>query len=302
MSIKDQIRDYDVAFNRAKSAYGTGAYDDATLEFLFPELKESEDERIRKELVEYHKKQFEKNRDQEIGIFHKDALAYLEKHKVENVSASTMIPSCWADEHPKEQKPWKVGANAYFTPEQKLAEVDESTKRLNDNWMKQHFDDYEEQKPVMSREKILHQLFQNGSITLSDYLYLTGEQKPAEGDNETEIQKAFREGKSAGRKEVFDHPEEYGLQKPAEWSEEDEKTINDACCWLAEYSGYLMKNYGKASMLMRLTNKLKSLRPKPYTVSTKDTIKFGNLEYERCVKDGIQSEKNPSLEAERGAD
>ena len=28
----------------AKAAYGTGAYDDATLEFLFPELKESEDE------------------------------------------------------------------------------------------------------------------------------------------------------------------------------------------------------------------------------------------------------------------
>lgn len=36
---KDQIRDYDAAFNRAKSAYGTGAYDDATMEFIFPELK-----------------------------------------------------------------------------------------------------------------------------------------------------------------------------------------------------------------------------------------------------------------------
>ena len=31
--------------------------------------------------------------------------------------------------------------------EQKPAEVDESTKRLNDNWMEQHFDDYKEQKP-----------------------------------------------------------------------------------------------------------------------------------------------------------
>lgn len=47
-----------------------------------------------------------------------------------------------------------------------------------------------------------------------------------------------------------------------EWSEEDEKTINDACCWIAEYAGYLMdKNYAKASMLMCLTDKLKSLRP-----------------------------------------
>lgn len=51
-------------------------------------------------------------------------------------------------------------------------------------------------------------------------------------------------------------------QPKQEWSEEDEKTISDACCWIAEYAGYLMdKNYGKASMLMGLTEKLKSLRP-----------------------------------------
>lgn len=39
------------AFERARSAYGTGAYDDATLEFVFSQLKESEDERIRKKLI-----------------------------------------------------------------------------------------------------------------------------------------------------------------------------------------------------------------------------------------------------------
>ena len=61
-------------------------------------------------------------------------------------------------------------------------------------------------------------------------------------------------------KEVLDFQKK---QKPA-WSEEDEKTISDACCWIAEYAGYLMdKNYGKASMLMGLTEKLKSLRPQP---------------------------------------
>ena len=57
-------------------------------------------------------------------------------------------------------------------------------------------------------------------------------------------------------------PERFYLTPKQEWSEEDEKTINDACCWIAEYAGYLMnKNYGKASMLMGLTEKLKSLRP-----------------------------------------
>ena len=55
-----------------------------------------------------------------------------------------------------------------------------------------------------------------------------------EGDNETEIQKAYREGKNAGRKEVFDHPEYYGLQlrrmydyktgkRNPEWSEKDKE-------------------------------------------------------------------------------
>lgn len=38
------------ALERARAAYGTGAYDDATIEFLFPEVKESKDERIRKEI------------------------------------------------------------------------------------------------------------------------------------------------------------------------------------------------------------------------------------------------------------
>lgn len=38
--------EYKELFNRAKAAHGTGAYDDATLEFLFPELAESEDERM----------------------------------------------------------------------------------------------------------------------------------------------------------------------------------------------------------------------------------------------------------------
>ena len=41
-----EVKTYTTIFDRAKAAYGTGAYDDATLEFLFPELKVSEDERM----------------------------------------------------------------------------------------------------------------------------------------------------------------------------------------------------------------------------------------------------------------
>ena len=42
---------YENAFRKAKSAYGTGAYDDATLEFIFPQLAKSEDDKAYDELV-----------------------------------------------------------------------------------------------------------------------------------------------------------------------------------------------------------------------------------------------------------
>jgi len=42
---------YTEAVERAKSAWGSGAYDDATMEFIFPQLKDSPDERIRKRLI-----------------------------------------------------------------------------------------------------------------------------------------------------------------------------------------------------------------------------------------------------------
>lgn len=38
------------AFRKAKSAYGTGAYDDATIEFLFPQLKRYRPESLAKRM------------------------------------------------------------------------------------------------------------------------------------------------------------------------------------------------------------------------------------------------------------
>lgn len=43
--------EYKNVFCKAKSAYGTGAYDDATIEFLFPQLAKSEDDKVYDELV-----------------------------------------------------------------------------------------------------------------------------------------------------------------------------------------------------------------------------------------------------------
>ena len=49
----DYEKKYKDALAAARQAMGTGAYDDLTLEFIFPELNESEDERIRKAIHIY---------------------------------------------------------------------------------------------------------------------------------------------------------------------------------------------------------------------------------------------------------
>jgi hypothetical protein len=80
----------------------------------------------------------------------------------------------------------------------------------------------------------------------------------------------FEDGKEFEQKE----------QKPAEWSEKDEAMLKVAIAVLRRYSHDDVANW------------LKTLRPQPHTISIKDATKFGNLEYERGVKDGIQSEKS----------
>ena len=93
----------DTAFEKARAAYGTGAYDDATLEFLFPQLKESEDERIRKELIDMikectnwpHKKEY---------------LNYLEKQKENSKSADFISSDCASDA--KCENRWHKTANS----------------------------------------------------------------------------------------------------------------------------------------------------------------------------------------------
>ena len=70
------------ALERARAAYGTGAYDDATIEFLFPEVKENEDEWIRKwliEMVEELRKENPTNAEHNGNC--SEAIAYLEKQK-----------------------------------------------------------------------------------------------------------------------------------------------------------------------------------------------------------------------------
>jgi len=140
------------ATERIKARFDKWALDDEdmkAIQTIIPELAESEDERIKKIITDSIFYQYG------AGAEYKDVLDYLDKlekqKEPENVSASTMAPSCWEVEQ-KEQKP-KAKAKSPLSP---------------------------------------HELYD-----------------------------AKIEGISQGRQDVIDHPERFGLQKPAEWSEED---------------------------------------------------------------------------------
>ena len=108
-----KIMDYEKKYNEALEVMRqwiapchTKEQLDTLKKSVFPELAENEDERIREWLVNYFKAAGKSwiHRD----ISPEQILAYLEKQKEpENTSASTMAPSCWAEEPSlqKVQKP-----------------------------------------------------------------------------------------------------------------------------------------------------------------------------------------------------
>ena len=86
-------------------------------------------------------------------------------------------------------------------------------------------------------------------------------------------------------------------QKPAEWSEEDDVMLDKVCCLINPGTKLTDDNVDycvelKLWIISLQERILKSLRPQPNTVSVENATKFGNLEYERGVKDGIQHSEN----------
>ena len=163
------------------------------LQFLIPELVESEDERIINELIQFF--QFLKNwtGDNKFMAYSPYEISkwsdWLEKQKEPHKRL-------------RDKTPWIVTAKEELAHDEECLQVNlEELRRIRAEKEKQ-----KEQKPVekqgqISREDILHQLVQNGSITMFDYLYLTKE------------------------------------QKPAEWSEEDDKMLADTIFKLAGFMG-----------------------------------------------------------------
>lgn len=78
LSIEQKVQRYDEALKRAKKLYEQGTITES-LSYVFPELRESEDERIRKALTQNLKERFETKGNMGEGLDMPDVLAWLEK-------------------------------------------------------------------------------------------------------------------------------------------------------------------------------------------------------------------------------
>lgn len=131
----------------------------------------------------------------------KDTVEIVPDDKVEEVGARFM--------RMRETKPTNIGEflDRLTTVEQEfLWEHIEAVKKL---------DRKEKQKELPTNEEMLRTLHAEYEKGVADTIakYEQKDQEIAECDKETETQKAFREGKWAGRQEVFDNPGAYGLEK-----------------------------------------------------------------------------------------
>ena len=69
MTEKEKAKAYDEAIERAKKFYGNGI-----IEVIFPELKESEDEKIKNAILNHLKKMLGNSQDDVCGVHVEDAI------------------------------------------------------------------------------------------------------------------------------------------------------------------------------------------------------------------------------------
>ena len=284
---------YNEALERARTKYDECIKADNPIQAeryadIFPELKESEDERIfetiYKDLHTYYMNKAD------------SFLSVLDKNKCEK---QWLEAKAWLKKH-KEQKPGLAHIlEAYKISDErakaKWEGIIEGRKDVINNpeeyglikmprmWEKK------EQQPV------------NRNTDLADVAHQYAYDHFCPGADFTEdyvkglIEDAFYEGANYQLEQQFESIS--CSHENNKWGEEDERVLETAIAVInlnvkngsqitttATPSGYIKKE--------DLIKKLKSLRLQPHTVPVETATRFGNLEYERGVKDGIQSEKN----------
>ena len=298
MTTEEKAKAYDGALERAKKAYNAippesrGAR--KIIEDAFPELRESEDERIRKELISQVEKSKHHPADKARWI------AYLEKQKELPFVKDVMLGypghyyydgermhfrgSPAMEEKQKEQKPnieiclHSIKSKSYketgYPSVTRFVYNKSDEKFIRDcaNILKAN--DYEQ-----SAERLLSMI----------------EQKPAEWSDTNElvfqdICKHLKEEGYGGWVVLLEALKSGEFSNHnAEWSEEDEKRL-DAVIELLENTSAIHPNYSHRKLIIWL----KSLRPQPHWKPSEEQMKALEEcgECKRCIKELCEQLKN----------
>ena len=264
-------------------------------------VKESEDERMRKELIEFIKSLLCNNAFDryKLGCW----IAWLEKQK-ENPKSSDSIPSNCTSDVKCEDRWHKVedslpnntrevlckdAIGNYFIGRYyskgiwEISMYDDCDKSNEDNppvvmWIDIPSEKQKEQKPInqcntheptLDEARKWNEAYEKGYSL--GYENGRNEQKPAEW---AELQSEFRNINEAfedGKKEVVGNPEKYGLCKPAEWGEEDEVYLQDAL-WCVNQAAKVAREENDMGACWSAERWLKSLRPVKQKWSKEDEM------------------------------
>ena len=190
------------------------------LETLVPELAESEDERVRKELIFFLKGEIPQCSIKEHADKLKEFVSYLEKQK-EQKSLNISAASEWLRKHICNY------INSEYNEFHKCIEYDGSIDK---------------ESLVNDFEKAMQKEDNHDG---KKWIY--------EDDYHKDMERSFNDGKD----EVLENPEKYGLQKPAEWSKEDDFKLGALITDIETRSGLT------EAIKIKYVSFLKSLRPQP---------------------------------------
>ena len=290
----------------------SGTQFESALRELIPELKESEDERIRRIMIDHFKNQPEQYTFG--GLTNDEVVAYLEKQKEQKpIRSVAQLPgnNDVFDANLNEIKNIDEAAGYYMQ-----GEIDTDSDCLDEDGQPLYYADalrkaflfgakwQKEQKPVeIHIDNPNIQKYDDVKISTSDssasgdeLLYVCNKSynigfrdgvasvKPAEHPEKgNEYWFGFNEGKGT----VLDNPEQFGLYKPAEWSEEDRKML-DAI--IKRYSFPIETDFsvfvGEDNLkdMREELGWLKSLRPQPHWKPSEEQMTALNEMIDYCAQ------------------
>lgn len=208
MTQEEKARAYDEALERAKSFQQKFGGDYAG--YIFPELRESEDERIIKIIIDCLQ--------HDASLSHQDVddcITYLEKQKEQKPAGNKKEEMTEFEQSVYDLCPVLGIEEAKATASDLLELAKKTLLKTGKVVLTSNYPE------GCSFEDGFHLGYNEGFNTKQK------EQKPAESSNEDAIQKAYKEGINDGIALVKKQPEDYGLQKLAKWSEGDETCLQD---------------------------------------------------------------------------